>query len=97
MDEASGDDDGGSELSDVEDVFAGGEAELPWKAYCVMETSEEEVELHNITHLPRRSWRPHCVRGKAKRRGHCRRRRSQRSGVPTISVDCARLQKRNEM
>ena len=31
VDEVSGDEDGGSELSDVEDVFVGGEAELPKK------------------------------------------------------------------
>ena len=34
------------------------------------EQSKEEVELHNNTHLPYRSWRPHCVGGKAKRRAH---------------------------
>ena len=33
VDEISGDEDGGSELSDIEDVFVGDEAELPKKVY----------------------------------------------------------------
>ena len=47
---------GGNELSDVEDVFVGDEAELPKKVYYTARPSKEEVELHNLTHLPYRSW-----------------------------------------
>ena len=54
----SGDEDGGSELSDVEDVFVGDEAELPKKVCYDVKPSKEEVGLHNITHLPYRSWCP---------------------------------------
>eukprot|EP00971_Amphidinium_carterae_P209657 4159003-Amphidinium_carterae.1 len=32
--------------------------------------SKAEVEAHNLTHLPYRSWCPHCVRAKARPRGH---------------------------
>ena len=44
--------DGGSELSDVEDVFVGEEAELPKMIRCETRPSEEEVRTHNRTHLP---------------------------------------------
>ena len=54
VEEASGDEDGGSELSDVEDVFVGDEAELPKKLYYDVRPSKEQVELHNLTHLPYR-------------------------------------------
>ena len=32
--------------------------------------SQEEVEIHNLSHLPYRSWCPHCVKGKAKGAAH---------------------------
>ena len=60
---------------------------MPNKVAIDMRPSKEEVELHNSTHLPHRSWRPHCVRGKARRRSHRKRRRKVRGGVPVISVD----------
>ena len=64
--------DGGSEdeLTDVEYVFVEDEAEVPKRICCESRPSKEEVELHNRTHLPYRSWCPHCVRGKARRRNH---------------------------
>ena len=71
----------------MEDVFIGEEAELPKKVTIDVRPSKEEVELHNKTHLPYRSWCPHCVRGKARRRAHKRKRRDVRGGVPVISVD----------
>ena len=58
------DEDEGSEedeLSEVEDVFFGDEAELPKKIAMDMRPSKGEVESHNKNHLPYRSWRPHCV------------------------------------
>ena len=76
----------GSELSDMEDVFVGEEAELPKVIKCDNRPSEEEVRVHNRTHLPYRSWCPHCVRGKA-RRHHKRRMRRLKSKVPVISLD----------
>ena len=68
-------------------MFIGDEAELPKKTTMDMRPSKEEVELHNKTHLPYRSWRPHCVRGKARRRRSKKKRRKVRGGVPVISVD----------
>ena len=32
--------------------------------------SKEEVEKHNMSHLPYRSWCRHCVRGKGKELAH---------------------------
>ena len=58
VDEVDDDEEGGDELSDVEDVFVGDEAELPKKVYYDARPNKEEVELHNLTHLPYRSWRP---------------------------------------
>ena len=53
--------DGGSELSDVEDVFVGEEAELPKVIRGEDRPSEEEVNIHSRTHLLYRSQCPHCV------------------------------------
>ena len=72
-------------------MFVGEEAELPKVIKVDPRPSEEEVNRHNVTHLPYRSWCPHCVRGKAKRRAHRRRMRSERGGVPVISLDYAWL------
>ena len=70
----------------MEDVFVGQEAELPKVIKCDNRPSKEEVRIHNLTHLPYRSWCPHCVRGKA-RRHRKRRMRRLKSKVPVISLD----------
>ena len=49
--------------------------------------SKEEVEEHNITHIPFRDWCPHCIRGKAKRRAHRKKIREPSQGIPVISLD----------
>ena len=81
--------DGGSddELTDVEDVFIEEEAEELKRICREMRPSKEEVDAHNRTHLPYRSWCPHCVRGKARRRNHRRKRRKVKDGIPVISID----------
>ena len=73
----------------MEDVFVGEEAELPKTIKVDTRPSREEVDRHNVTHLPYRSWCPHCVRGKAKRRAHKKRMRKERGGIPVISLDYA--------
>ena len=78
---------GGSELSGVEDVFIGEEAELPKTIRRENRPSEEEVKAHDRARLPYRSWRPHCVRGKARRANHRRNMRRLRSNIPVISLD----------
>ena len=32
--------------------------------------SQEEVERHNLTHLPFRNWCPHCMKGRGKEAPH---------------------------
>ena len=74
-------------MSDVEDVFVSEEAQVPKVVKCDPRPSQEEVDKHNVTHLPYRSWCPHCIRGKAKRRAHRKRVREKRQGIPVISLD----------
>ena len=47
--------------------------------------SQAEVDTHMTTHLPFRSWCPHCVRGKSKGKPHARNMAAKE--IPTISVD----------
>ena len=35
--------------------------------------TQDEVDAHMLTHLPLRSWCPHCVRGKSKGKAHRKR------------------------
>ena len=49
---------GGSDLSDVEDVFVEDEAESPKVIKFDNRPIEEEVRIHSRTHLPCRSWCP---------------------------------------
>ena len=48
--------------------------------------SQEEVNEHMLTHLPFRSWCPHCVRGKSKGKPHKRTEEEPRE-LPTIALD----------
>ena len=52
--------------------------------------SEAEVEAHNVSHLPFRSWCSACVRGRALSLGHRRvdAKTKEAEQIPTISVDC---------
>ena len=82
MEDGDGSESGDGELTDIEDVFVGDEAELPKRVHFDMRPAQEDVNLHNITHLPYRSWCPHCVRGKARRRSHRERAREKTDGYP---------------
>ena len=49
---------------------------------------KEEVDEHNTSHIPFRSWCTHCVKGKADNQGHKRMKgKEDESEVPVISVD----------
>ena len=48
--------------------------------------SEVEVEEHNLTHLPYRSWCEHCVRGRGKEMAY-RKKVSPEGELPEISLD----------
>ena len=47
----------------------------------------EEVETHNLTHLPHRSWCPICVKARGKEDGHFRSKDSKEGRKPTVSFD----------
>ena len=49
--------------------------------------SKREVEEHMATHIPFRSWCPHCVRGKSKSTPRAKRKEGEEEEVPVISVD----------
>ena len=49
--------------------------------------SQKEVDRHMITHMPFRSWCPHCVRGKAKGHPHHKVPENREHQIPTISID----------
>ena len=48
--------------------------------------SEKEVQEHQVTHLPFRSWCPHCVKGRAKEMHHRRQPHTER-GVDEFHLD----------
>ena len=47
---------------------------------------QEEVDAHMLTHVPFRSWCPHCVRGQSKGKPH-KQVRQQGRDIPTVSAD----------
>ena len=49
--------------------------------------TEEEVEKHNVTHMPFRSWFPACVEGKARDKAHRLNEEQNKKGVPEIVFD----------
>ena len=50
--------------------------------------TQKEIEEHNVTHLPFRSWCQHCVSGKAQDRPHRMRKEDQEEKqVPEIVFD----------
>jgi hypothetical protein len=55
---------------------------------------QEEVDEHNVSHVPFRSWCKHCVKGKAVNRGHSR--SVAVSEVPVISIDYAFVNENGE-
>ena len=48
--------------------------------------SPEEVEQHNLTHLPYRSWCRHCVRGRGKEAPH-KAGKTEGGDVPELHMD----------
>ena len=49
--------------------------------------SREEVEEHNRTHLPYRSWCAHCVRGWGESRSHRNLKAASERSVPHVVMD----------
>ena len=55
--------------------------------------SIEEINAHNLTHVPFRDWCPYCVQGKAVSYPHVKKKKDE-SDVAVISSDYARLKHR---
>ena len=64
------------------------EAQSPKAMKAPKIPTAREVEEHELTHCPPRSWCEHCVRGQAKDRPHCTIRGVDgESEVPRVSMD----------
>ena len=62
------------------------EAKLNKGLPCGIKPSGKEIEEHNRTHLPFRSWCKHCVFGKGQSHPHYQKEKEE-IGVPCISWD----------
>ena len=76
-----------------------GDAEIG-RRHCVvtdvMSPSAEEVDNHNLTHVPYQPWCPHCVRGRGKNDAHRRHHQTamhelKNPDMVAYSIDCAFL------
>ena len=65
------------------------EAVLPFARRKPEEPTKEERRIHKITHLPFRSWCPHCVKARAKNWPHYKQREEKKSekALVTFAVD----------
>ncbi len=62
------------------------------KAACQpCKPTQEEVDLHNVTHVPFRNWCPFCVMGKAKANPHFKRDDTAVDVANVVSIDYAFL------
>ena len=61
-----------------------------------VEPSSEEIAAHMLTHLPYRSWCPHCVRGKGKSMAHRSMEAEASHAVPHVSMDYSFLGQEDE-
>ena len=66
----------------------GGNSRVPMMLRSPMRPSAEDIEKHDATHLPYRTWCPPCVKAKAKEDAHPRKSGDgEEAGVPIISMD----------
>ena len=49
--------------------------------------SAEEIELHNTTHLPLRSWCPICIKARGKEDAHFKSKGDKSARKPTVAFD----------
>ena len=62
------------------------DVEAPKLTNVPVAPTQQEIEDHNVNHLPFRSWCKHCVRGRSKAHAH-RSNESRISDVPIVSID----------
>ena len=80
----------GAEIS--VDIEAEGEEEEARKARPLRDPgapTQDDIDSHNVTHLPYRAWCPACVAGKSRDRGHKAAESDEYKGVPQIVFDYA--------
>ena len=70
-------------LVDVDNTEPSQEARLAKQLTCPMEPTPQERQLHNLTHLPYRTWCQECVTAKGKLEKHMR----QPTKQPVIQLD----------
>ena len=68
---------------------------VPVKMKDPIMPSEDEIEEHNLTHLPYRSWCVHCVRGRGEATPHRMMERDE-DAVPELHLDYCFLGKKHE-
>ena len=56
---------------------------------CPTTPTKEDIEEHMLTHVPFRSWCPHCVAGQSGRKGHFKGSKGtgEEDQVPSVHVD----------
>ena len=84
----------GKEVEEEEDVECmetngGGDMRFMRKLHDPKLPSRAEVDAHNLTHLPFRSWCRHCVRGRGQEESHRKCEAREGDGVPEIHFDFA--------
>ena len=82
--------DGGDEFREIEfeeEPIENDEARQPKILRDPGAPTEAEVERHNVTHMPYRSWCPACVEGKARDKHHSLNEEQDQKGVPEIVFD----------
>ena len=72
------------------------EAEVPRFKCIPCSPTQEEIDLHDLTHLPYRNWCPVCVKAKAREDGHFRHKdgHDEEYGLPVISMDYELLEEK---
>ena len=64
-----------------EDMLDEGAVRGPRHIRDIRVPTQEEVEKHNLTHLPFRNWCPHCMKGRGKEAPH----RSVKGGARRVT------------
>ncbi len=72
---------------DAEKEEEGEEGQEAKAGMSVKKPSKKEVEMHNVTRIPFRSWCEHCVKGGAKSEGHKARIEEESSEVSEFGMD----------
>ena len=60
----------GAGFSEGEEEFDEGTIRGPRHVRDIRLPSQEEVDKHNLTHLPFRNWCPRCMKGRGKKAPH---------------------------